>query len=99
MAEAKTPRLFQPVRHGSTTLSHRIVLAPLTRCRASEAHVPTEMMIEHYVQRASTPGTLLLSEGTVIAPQAGGMDNVPGIWSDEQVVAWKRVCCPFVFGA
>ena len=95
MTKAKTPRLFQPVQHGVTKLNHRVVLAPLTRCRASDAHVPTDMMLEHYAQRASTPGTLLLTEGTVISPQAGGMDNVPGIWNDEQVAAWKKVCYPF----
>ena len=86
------PALFQPIHHGTSRLSHRVVMAPLTRCRASDAHVPTDMMLEYYVQRASTPGTLLISEGTVIAPEHGGMDNVPGIWSDDQVSAWKKVC-------
>lgn len=83
--------LFQPIQHGATNLNHRIVMAPLTRCRASDAHVPTDMMLEYYVQRASTTGTLLISEGTIISPEHGGMDNVPGIWNAEQVAAWKKV--------
>ena len=66
-------------------------MAPLTRFRADEAHVPTSIMAEQYAQRASTPGTLLITEGTFIAAKAGGFDNVPGIWSDEQVEAWKKV--------
>jgi NADPH2 dehydrogenase len=86
-----TPKLFTPAKVGDVTLQHRIVMAPLTRYRATKEHVPTDLMIEYYTQRASTPGTLIISEGTFIAPQAGGNYNVPGIWSDEQIAAWKRV--------
>lgn len=88
-----TNSLFTPVKFGYFSTSHRIVLAPLTRLRAGKkTHVPNaELVAEYYAQRASTPGTLLISEGTMIAPKAGGFDNVPGIWSDEQVIAWKKV--------
>ncbi|KAF8997302.1 hypothetical protein BDQ17DRAFT_1363454 [Cyathus striatus] len=48
-------------------------------------------MKEYYTQRASRPGTLLITEATFIAPQAGGKDNVPGIWSQEQITAWKDI--------
>lgn len=48
-------------------------------------------MIEYYEQRASVPGTLLITEGCFIAPQASGMMNAPGIWSDEQVQGWKKI--------
>jgi NADPH2 dehydrogenase len=85
------PKLFRPIQVGKAALRHRMVLSPLTRMRADINHVPTPLMKEYYAQRAATPGTLLVSEGTFIGPKAGGFDNVPGIWSDEQVAAWKEV--------
>jgi NADPH2 dehydrogenase len=48
-------------------------------------------MKEYYSQRSSIPGSLLISEGTFIAPKAGGYHNAPGIWSKEQISAWKEV--------
>ncbi len=86
-----TPKLFQPAKVGDLELSNRVVFAPLTRFRADNAHVPTDMMVEYYKQRASYPGTLLITEATYITAQAGGMPNVPGIWSEEQIAAWKKV--------
>lgn len=87
-----TPKLFQPFKLGELTLGHRVVLAPLTRFRHTEyKHVALPNVKEYYAQRASTPGTLLISEATVIAPQAGGYKNGPGIYSDEQIAAWKEV--------
>ena len=85
-------KLFSPVKVGKTALQHRVVMAPLTRFRAERSHVPTALMAEYYAQRASTPGTLIISEGTFIAPQAGGLFHVPEIYTNEQIVAWKRVC-------
>ena len=84
-------KLFQPIRVGNLELKHRIVMSPLTRYRADEAHVPTDIMVDYYSQRASTPGTLLITEATFIAARAGGSDHIPGIWSDAQVEGWKRV--------
>lgn len=66
-------------------------MAPLTRQRADDNHVPTPLMVEYYAQRASTPGTLIIAEGTLIAGKAGGHPNAPGIYIEEQVAAWKRV--------
>lgn len=71
-------KLFQPDQVGDLRLSNRIVLAPLTRFRATDAHVPGPLAVEYYAQRASTPGTLLISEGTFPSAQAGGYPNVPG---------------------
>ncbi|KAI8996263.1 NADH:flavin oxidoreductase/NADH oxidase [Trametes punicea] len=85
------PKLFQPVQVGHMTLGHRVVMAPLTRYRADTKHVHTDLAVTYYSQRASVPGTLLISEATFIAPFAGLYDQVPGIWSDEQVAAWKKV--------
>jgi NADPH2 dehydrogenase len=84
-------RLFQPVKIGNMQLKNRVVMAPLTRLRASEDHVPLPMMAEYYAQRASVPGTLLISEATFIAPWAAGIGNVPGIYNQDQIDAWKKV--------
>lgn len=84
-------RLFLPLKLGNIELSHRIVMAPLTRFRADDHHVPIADVKEYYAQRASTPGTLLVTEATLISPRAGGMANVPGIWSSSQTAAWKTV--------
>ncbi|KAL1746673.1 hypothetical protein HDZ31DRAFT_81052 [Schizophyllum fasciatum] len=86
------PKLFQPAKVGDITLAHRVVLAPLTRFRHTDLkHVALPNVKEYYAQRGSTPGTLLISEATFISPQAGGYKNAPGIWSDEQINAWKEV--------
>lgn len=73
-----TSKLFESVRIGRLNLAHRIVLAPLTRFRSTDKHVPGPLLPEYYAQRANTPGTLLISEGTFIAARAGGYPNVPG---------------------
>jgi NADPH2 dehydrogenase len=86
------PKLFSPTRLGNLVLQHRIVLAPLTRFRALEGHVPdVRLTKEYYSQRARCPGTLLIAEATLIAEKAGGGYNGPGIWNDEQIIAWKQV--------
>ncbi|KAI0701986.1 putative NADPH2 dehydrogenase chain OYE2 [Cytidiella melzeri] len=89
--DTATPKLFTPIRIGDITLQHRVVLAPLTRFRADDDHVHTEMGVEYYAQRAAVRGTLLITEGTLIAAQAGGIDNVPGIWNEHQIAAWKVI--------
>jgi NADPH2 dehydrogenase len=86
------PKLFQPLQVGDITLQHRVVLAPLTRFRANDEHVHQEIAAEYYEQRAEVPGTLLITEATFIAAEAGGYNNVPGIWSEDQIAAWKKVC-------
>lgn len=89
MAES---RLFKPMKIGNIEIKHRIGMAPLTRVRATEHNVPTPLMKEYYSQRASAPGTLIISEGTFISPSSrGGWPNVPGVWSQEQVLAWKEI--------
>ncbi|KZV68716.1 NADH:flavin oxidoreductase/NADH oxidase [Peniophora sp. CONT] len=86
-----TPKLFQPIKVGTNELKHRVVLAPLTRFRANDAHEHTDLAVEYYAQRASTEGTLLITEATFIAAKAGGYPNVPGIWSEAQIAAWKKI--------
>ncbi|KAH9066849.1 hypothetical protein EDB87DRAFT_1776119 [Lactarius vividus] len=83
--------LFQPLRVGTTDLQHRVVMAPLTRFRANKGHVHGELAKTYYAQRSSVPGTLIISEGTFIAPQAAGYANVPGIWNAAQIAGWKAI--------
>lgn len=84
--------LFRPLKVGRSDLSTRIAMAPLTRFRADDTHVPMASLVpEYYAQRACVPGTLLVSEATFIAPQAGGYANVPGIWSQQQIDGWRKV--------
>lgn len=84
-------RLFLSQKLGNLELSHRIVMAPLTRFRADDNHIPIADVRDYYAQRASSPGTLLIAEATLISPRASGMANVPGIWSSSQISAWKTV--------
>ncbi len=65
-------------------------MAPLTRMRAIKNQTPNELMVEYYAQRASKGG-LLVTEATFIAKEAGGYPNAPGIYSQEQVAAWRKV--------
>ena len=85
-------RLFKPLNIGNFEVKHRIGMAPLTRFRAADDRVPLPMMKEYYTQRAAVPGTLIIVEGTVVAPSAGGgFLNAPGIWSKEQISGWKTI--------
>ena len=76
---------------GSMNLGHRAVMAPMTRYRASDDHVPSPLAQEYYTQRAHASGTLIITEGTYIDDRAGGQPNAPGIWSEEQIAAWRAV--------
>jgi NADPH2 dehydrogenase len=90
MSAAVSSQLFEPLQLGEITLQHRVIMAPLTRFRADKEHVHGDLAVQYYGQRAEVPGTLLITEATFIAAEAGGYDNVPGIWSDDQVEAWKK---------
>lgn len=89
MSVSSRSRLFQPLRLGAWDLPNRIIMAPLTRCRASEGRIPNPMMAEYYAQRASAG--LIISEATSVSPMGVGYPNTPGIWSDAQVEGWKLV--------
>lgn len=84
---ATTSPLHTPVHIGAWELPNRMIMAPLTRCRASEGRVPNALMAEYYAQRA-TAG-LIISEATSVDPMGVGYPDTPGIWSDEQVAGWK----------
>ena len=83
------PTLFDPLEVGDLTLPNRIIMAPLTRCRAGPGRVPNALMSEYYAQRASAG--LIISEATSVSPMGVGYPDTPGIWSREQVEGWKLV--------
>ena len=81
--------LFDPIVIGDLELPNRIIMAPLTRCRADEGRVPNALMAEYYTQRADAG--LILSEATSVTPMGVGYPDTPGIWSDDQVRGWTNV--------
>jgi 2,4-dienoyl-CoA reductase-like NADH-dependent reductase (Old Yellow Enzyme family) len=82
--------LFQSLTVGDLVLPNRVVMAPLTRLRATlPGHVPNALMTEYYAQRASAG--VILTEATPVTPWAVGYEGVPGIWNAEQVEGWKQV--------
>jgi N-ethylmaleimide reductase len=81
--------LFEPYRMGALTLRNRIVMAPLTRNRATAAHVPTPLMATYYAQRASMG--LLITEGVAPAADGAGYARIPGLYSAEHINGWRRV--------
>lgn len=83
------PSLLDPIQVGELRLPNRVLMAPLTRLRGTPEHVPTPIMAEYYRQRVSAG--LIISEGIPVDPMGVGYANVPGIWSREQVDAWKPV--------
>ncbi|ODV94034.1 hypothetical protein PACTADRAFT_50929 [Pachysolen tannophilus NRRL Y-2460] len=88
-----TSTMFESFKLGSSTLSHRVALAPCTRMRAEKAgdfYVPGDLMVEYYTQRA-TAGGLLITDACPISETACGYLGVAGIFNSEQVSGWKRV--------
>jgi N-ethylmaleimide reductase len=73
---------------GPLSLQNRLVMCPLTRSRAT-GNVPNDLMVQYYAQRASAG--LIISEGTAPSPNALGYPRIPGIFSAEQVVGWKKI--------
>jgi 2,4-dienoyl-CoA reductase-like NADH-dependent reductase (Old Yellow Enzyme family) len=90
MAE-RASRLYDVLEVGRCKLQHRIVMSPLTRYRSDGASVPLSFVKDYYRQRASVPGTLLISEATAISSRAVGFLHVPGIWNATQIEAWREI--------
>ncbi|OQV24667.1 putative 12-oxophytodienoate reductase 11 [Hypsibius exemplaris] len=85
------PALFTPMTVGGCHLSHRILLAPLTRMRATSERVPCIELFPNYYQQRATKGGLLISESTSISQQGTAYFRTPGIYTDDQIEAWKPV--------
>ncbi len=83
------PTLFDPIQLGDIAAKNRILMAPLTRGRSTDGHVPTGIMIDYYTQRAGAG--LIITEGTGVSRLGLGWPNAPGLWTAEQVEAWKPV--------
>lgn len=81
--------LFSPASLGALDLPNRVIMAPLTRARATVDHVPTAIMAEYYAQRADCG--LIVSEATAVDPLGMGWYRAPGIWSDAMVAGWHHV--------
>ena len=81
--------LFEPLKVGDLTLRNRVVMAPLTRQRASAGRVPNDLMVEYYTQRAGAG--MILTEATSVTPQGVGYADTPGLWSTEQVKGWRKI--------
>jgi len=82
--------LFSPARVGALQLSHRVVMAPLTRMRSGADDIPGDLMVEYYAQRASVGG-LIITEATPVSIRGNGYLGAPGIYADEQIAGWKNV--------
>ena len=83
------PSLFDPITLGAIAAPNRILMAPLTRGRATHDHVPTPIMAEYYAQRASAG--LIITEATGISAQGLGWPFAPGLWNDAQEAGWRVV--------
>ncbi|KAF0691101.1 hypothetical protein As57867_017551, partial [Aphanomyces stellatus] len=81
--------LFTPIQVGATALANRIIMAPLTRTRAGYEHIPNDLMAEYYAQRAS--GGLIITECSMVAPNTSAFGAEPGLYTDEQLKAWKKI--------
>ncbi|KAH0443777.1 nadh: flavin oxidoreductase nadh oxidase family protein [Colletotrichum camelliae] len=90
-ANISESKLFQPLKLGNSQLNHRIAMAPLTRYRNDKNHVAMPFVPRYYGERASTPGTLIISEATGVSMQDTGVPAGPAFVTDEQVEAWRKV--------
>ena len=82
--------LFVPTAVGPYSLSHRVVMAPLTRMRSDPGDIASDLMVEYYAQRASDGG-LIISEATPVSIRGYGYAGAPGVYSDRQIDGWRRV--------
>jgi N-ethylmaleimide reductase len=90
MSAHHADQLFQSYKLGDLTLANRIVMAPLTRNRATPgSDAPNDLMVEYYRQRASAG--LIVTEASQISQQGQGYIHTPGIYTDEQARGWRRI--------
>jgi len=85
-----TTDLLSPFKlNDSIELQNRVLMAPLTRCMSDDNLVPTQAMVDYYARRADAG--LIISEATIIRPDAQGYPNTPGLFTSEQIQGWKKV--------
>jgi len=88
MATGKNKQLFDELNYRGLQLTNRIVMAPMTRARAT-GNLPNELMADYYAQRASAG--LIITEGNAPSPNGLGYARIPGIFSAEQIAGWKKI--------
>src|SRR6187402_3244563 len=86
--QMENSRLFEPLQVGAIALKNRIVMSPMTRCRAI-GNIPNDLMAQYYAQRADAG--LIITEGTSPSPNGLGYARIPGVFSKEQIEGWKKV--------
>jgi N-ethylmaleimide reductase len=84
----KAYKLFTPEKVGSVSVENRVVMSPMTRCRAI-GNIPNELMATYYAQRSGAG--LIITEGTSPSPNGLGYARIPGIYSPQQVEGWKKI--------
>jgi len=82
-------KIFSKFNLGTLELKNRIVMAPMTRSRATVDHIPTDIMIEYYTQRSGAG--LIITEGTSPSPNGVGYPRIPGIFNRDQIQGWKKI--------
>lgn len=87
----KNTDVFKPIKVGKHELSNRIVYAPTTRKRALPDHTPSDLQYKYYDDRTKFPGSLVITEATILSPKTGLYENVPGIYTESHVAAWKKI--------
>lgn len=84
-------KIWQPLQVGKVKLAHRVAMAPMTRYRNADDHTPLEMMTKYYADRASVPGTLIVTEATAVEAGTEGEANLPGVGTSAEVAGWKKI--------
>lgn len=82
-------RLFESFKLGPNKLRNRIVMAPMTRCRAIDGNIPSPLASRYYSQRASAG--LIITEATQVSSQGIGYPRTPGIYTSAQIEGWRKV--------
>ncbi|KAJ7670641.1 hypothetical protein DFH06DRAFT_1178614 [Mycena polygramma] len=83
--------LFTPLAVGDITMSNRIGMSAMSRNRAEQTRVPSNVMKKYYLQRALGGAGVIVTEATLISPQGAPYDRSPGIWNEEQVAGWRKI--------
>ncbi len=86
----ETSKLFTPVKVGALNLAHRVVMAPMSRMRSNEDDSVSDMMVDHYAQRASK-GALIIMEGSVAAANGRAYKGAPGLYDDRFIPGFARI--------
>ncbi len=82
-------KIFSPFNLGEIELKNRIVMAPMTRSRATADHIPNDIMVKYYKQRAQAG--LIITEGTSPSPNGVGYPRIPGIYNEAQIRGWRKI--------